>query len=204
VTVKGTVVGPDGVPADVAVIVSPTYMPREEYHYQGVPLYAQNGRFELPGCDPDRAVPVLFCDPKRKHGARVELSGACEPTVRLAACRSARVRFVDAEGKPAAGTRIALDVVVHPRGVPAGLPERFLHTGYTVPAATLSGGRFATAGKGPGEVVFPCLIPGATYLIQVDEGRGMVVKKQFTVQADEDSQLPDILVRRPPGRAPAP
>jgi hypothetical protein len=57
-------------------------------------------------------------------------------------------------------------------------------------------------GKRAGEVTFHGLIPGATYLIQADEGRGLVVKETFTVAADEDPKVPDIVVRRQAKPAP--
>jgi hypothetical protein len=65
----------------------------------------QHGAFDLPGCDPDRAVPVYFLDVENQLGAVVELSGkqAGEPvTVRLAPCGTATVRFVDGDGRPLA------------------------------------------------------------------------------------------------------
>jgi RNA polymerase sigma factor (sigma-70 family) len=222
VTVKGTIVGPDGRPA-TAVIVSPTYFPREGYQYRVEELYAPGGRFELPGLDPERAVPVLFSDYTGRLGARAEMKGSGEATVRLAPCRSAVVRFMDADGKPAVGVKVlrkqtpkvsevvvvfggldgkpavevkvSLDVLVHSH--PAVVNQwNMVMPGWTTPSATLAGPRFAEAGKRPGEVIFRGLIPGATYLIQADEGLGMVVKGKFTVAADEDPKVPDVVVRR--------
>jgi RNA polymerase sigma factor (sigma-70 family) len=198
---KGRVVGPDDQPTAAAVIVCPTYVPSEEFDFKSLPLYANAGRFELPGYDPERKVPLLFCDPVLMQSARVELTGAGEPTVRLAPCRSAVVRFVGADGKPTGGVPIQLEVVIHPPA-PFGINDPVRHTGYTVPHSTLAGPRWVQAGPGPGEATFSGLIPGATYLLAVDEGKGMVVKQEFTVKADEDPKLPDVVVRRPAAKPP--
>jgi hypothetical protein len=192
---QGQIVGLDGQPTARAVILCPTYVPGDSSNYSGTVLHGANGRFGVPGYDRSRPVPVLFFDPDRLQGTRVELAGE-EPTVRLLPCRSATVRFVDEEGKPAVGARIQLDVMVHPGGTPVHERWRFLHSGYAVPAAMLGDPRYATAGTQPGEIVFHALIPGATYLIEADEGNGMVVKKTFTVNANEDVTLPNIVVRQ--------
>src|SRR5262249_47061185 len=200
VTVKGHVVGPDDQPAALAVILCPTYVPGEDLYPQNRAVYAQNGQFELPGLDPERAVPVLFCDPQRQQGARVELTGQGEPTVRLVPCRTATVRFVDPDGKPAAGLPVELAVVVQPGRQAVDPQSKGGRAGVTVPPAKLAGARPAAAGPGPGpgpgEVTFRGLIPGATYLIQVDEGRGMAVKKEFTIKPGEDLGLPDMAIQR--------
>ena len=129
------------------------------------------------------------------------MAGGDQPTVRLVPCRSTVVRFVDSDGKPAVGARVLLDVVVHPRGALVDAKTKTLHPGCTVPAGMLINGRSAAFGGAPGKVKFSGLIPGATYLIKADEGQGMVVKKEFTVQPDEDPQLPDIVVQPLPAQS---
>jgi RNA polymerase sigma factor (sigma-70 family) len=204
VTVKGQVVGPDGQPVPWANILCPTHVPGSDFFFdvthQGLLLHAENGRFELPGCDPGRPVPVLFTDPYRQLGARVEVAGGEQPLVRLVPCRSTVVRFVDNEGKPAVGFTVTLDVVVHPGGAQVNAKTNTLYPGYTVPGGMLINSPYARFGGAPGTVKFFGLIPGATYLLQANEGRGMVVKKEFTVKADEDPQLPDIVVQPQPAQ----
>jgi hypothetical protein len=208
VTVKGQVVGPDGQAVPLANILCPTYVPGLEFtyatDYQGVLLHAENGRFELPGFDPGRPVPVLFTDPYRRLGARVEVAGGDQPLVRLVPCRSTVVRFVDSNGEPAIGATVTLDVVVHPGGAVIDAKTNTVPFGYTVPAGMLINGPSATFGGGPGKMKFAGLIPGATYLIKANEGRRdlpkWVVKKEFTVTADEDPQLPDIVVQPLPAQ----
>jgi hypothetical protein len=87
VTVKGRLVGADGNPVAYAVMVNPRYVTAEGFTYQGTALAVTGGRFELTGRDPDRAAPLFFCDPQRSEGARVELAGDGEPTVRRGAER---------------------------------------------------------------------------------------------------------------------
>jgi RNA polymerase sigma factor (sigma-70 family) len=204
VTVKGRMLSADGQPARVAVILCPTYAPGGDFNYIGEALYGEHGRFEVPGCDPNRPVPVLFYNPLLRQGARVELAGEDEPTVRLVPCRTAVVRFVDETGTPASGVPIQLDVVVHPGGARLDETWHRLHSGYTVPASTLAAGPYAKSGPRPGEVTFTGLVPGATYVIQANEGQGMVVKGEFLVKENEDPQVPDIVVHRPDPRPSAP
>jgi protocatechuate 3,4-dioxygenase beta subunit len=195
VTLRGRVVDSDGKPVARGLMLCPSLVPGEGFTYSQTVEAVTDGRFELPGRDPDRAGPVFFYDPQRKEGTRVELSGSGEPTVRLAPCRTAKVRFVDGDGKPASGTPVELDLVVHPRGAPPGASWYVLQSGYAVPAPTLAGPRCATAGPGRGEMTFTGLIPGATYLIMADEGKGLVVKKEFTVKPGEDPRLDGVVVR---------
>src|SRR6202034_3647013 len=72
-------------------------------------LRVREGRFEIPGCDPDTPSTFHFLDVNHQLGATVEISGksaATGPvTVQLQKCGSARVRFKDPDGKPVAGRK---------------------------------------------------------------------------------------------------
>ena len=63
----------------------------------------KDGRFEIPGCDPEKPGTFYFLDLKDRLGATVELSGksaAAGPvTVRLRPTASARILLKDADGK---------------------------------------------------------------------------------------------------------
>ena len=135
VTVTGRVVGPDGQPAPATRVIGRTVPdPTREVWGRWIArahAIARDGRFELPGIDPDAETPVSFLDPERKLGATVNLSsksiamltlagrdGRIEPgatiafakgsmgrgpiTVRLEPCGSARARFVGPDGEPVA------------------------------------------------------------------------------------------------------
>src|SRR5207253_2984997 len=103
VTVSGRVLAHDGNPATSAFLLAPSYRP-QQFSRRGSPMRVatHDGRFELPGCDPDRSMPVFFFDIGREQGAVVELSGkqAQPAPIRLAPCGSATARFVDRTGRP--------------------------------------------------------------------------------------------------------
>src|SRR5262249_30869709 len=105
VKVAGKLVGPEGqqVPEAQMLTRLSTSAPMSIHEIRGVRV--RGGSFELCGCDPEQAYPVIFLDEKNGWGARVGVSGkqAGQPlTVRLAECGSAVARFVDREGKPLA------------------------------------------------------------------------------------------------------
>ena len=110
-TVKGQVIGPDGQPVPDAwmisrIILMPSGVPWRSWQgsYHGE---VRNGRFELHGLATDAEIPVYFLEPKRRLGARLNISGKSGSggpiTVRLATCGTARARLVDPAGKPIAG-----------------------------------------------------------------------------------------------------
>jgi hypothetical protein len=108
------------------------------------PIMVRDGKFELPGCDPDRTYRLVFVEhpwagtafgveaphtygqlmmphllgQQNKLGATVEVSAkkaAAEPIqVRLAPCGSVKLRFVDGAGKPLAKFKPGLQLVVTP------------------------------------------------------------------------------------------
>ena len=67
----------------------------------------KDGRFEIPGCDPEKPVTFYFLDLKDQLGATVELSGKSAAggpvTVRLQPTATARVLLKDTGGRPLAG-----------------------------------------------------------------------------------------------------
>src|SRR5262249_18794094 len=107
VTVTGRLVGPHGKPVAQARML--WHLGSEALGYGGLyPTVVHGGRFELPGCDPEKVYPVYFLDAKNQLGAVAEIPGkpGDQPvTVRLAPCGSAVLRFVDGQGGPKAGHR---------------------------------------------------------------------------------------------------
>src|SRR5262249_12665285 len=111
-TIAGRGVGANGAPGQTAVLlggekVSPLR--------DGVvlPLPVHGGRYELPGCTPGWVYPVLFLDAVNGWGAAVDLTAGrgAGPEVKLARCGSARVRLLDAKGRPLAGRGLRLGLV---------------------------------------------------------------------------------------------
>jgi hypothetical protein len=213
-TVKGQVVGPDGQPVQDARMVSrnilmPSGAPWRSWQgdYQG---HVRNGRFELHGLAADPDVPVFFLEPKRKLGAVVNLSGKSGTgspiTVRLASCGAASARLVDSAGKPIAANRdpYLIEMVVAPgpswyrrdkadEGRLAGEKDYLCR----IDPINYTDGPVSDA---QGRIVFPALIPGATYQIQdetINDGGSRPIRKDFTVKPGETLDLGDVLIEKP-------
>jgi RNA polymerase sigma factor (sigma-70 family) len=211
-TVKGQVVGPDGQPIQDAkmvsrVILMPSGVPWRSWQgdYTG---QVRNGRFELHGLGPNVEVPVFFHEPKRKLGALVNLSGksgAGGPiTVRLQSCGAARARLVNSAGKPLAEYRdpylVTMVVSLGPawysrdkadEGQLAGEKDFFCR----IDPINYTDGPVADA---QGRVIFPALIPGATYQILDVSNEGVrPIRKEFTVKPGETVDLGDIRIEKP-------
>jgi protocatechuate 3,4-dioxygenase beta subunit len=194
-TVKGRVLGPDGKPVDEFKVLSRSYLP-SGYSWWRCRLHmveGRNGRFELPGCDPEKPLAVHLFDPKNELGATVTVSGKQaadgQVTIRLERCGTAVARFVTApapldertaaheEGKPLANHSPLLQLVLTP-----GATRLVFEVGGDddnkqeleadwVDVPNLAQAQYT---KGPnallftdaeGRITFPALIPGATYRI---------------------------------------
>jgi hypothetical protein len=214
-TVKGQVIGPDGQPDQDAQMVSPIFLmpsgaPWRSWqgNYHG---NVRNGRFELHGLATDAEIPVFFLEPKRKLGATVNLSGKSGShgpiTVHLAPCGTARARLVDPAGKLLAGYHdpYLINMVVTPgsrwfnrdkadEGRLAGERDYVCR----IDSINYPDGCVSDA---QGRVIFPALIPGATYQIDdmsaIDDNGGGNRRKEFTVKSGETLDLGDIRIEKP-------
>jgi protocatechuate 3,4-dioxygenase beta subunit len=210
-TVRGRLVGPDGETVEDAVILSrqqihPTNLSWQEYHF----IHAHDGRFELAGFDPDKAVPVYFLDADHGWGARVELSGRQageELTIRLQPCGQARARFVGPDGKPVAKLKVWLyfQILMIPGSRRLGSLDRgepMAADGAFLPNVDPKHHPIELATDPDGRVTLPALIPAAPYRISdwstVNvQGKGYQIRKDFTVKPGETLDLGDILVEKP-------
>jgi hypothetical protein len=207
-TVSGRLLDPQGKPAAEVLMLSRLVWPTTT-NWRAFPITVRDGRFELPGCDPEKSTLVYFLDPTHQWGATVELGGrsAAEPAVvRLQPCGSASVRFVDSAGKPIAGLDPMLEIVMTPG------PGKHYHglIRRTEKGQWLADEDFIANFDGQhywfpgpvtdrdGRVTLPCLVPGATYRLY-NNGGHMVhdVAKDFSVRPGERLQLPDIVMERP-------
>jgi RNA polymerase sigma factor (sigma-70 family) len=104
VTVAGSVVGPNGQPVAEAFAFGRSYVPYGERAYPmslgaGSPpqIEVKDGRFEIPGCDPEKLVTFYFLDVKDHLGGTAEISGRLAAngpiTVRLRPTASASIRL---------------------------------------------------------------------------------------------------------------
>jgi hypothetical protein len=128
----------------------------------------REGRFELPGCDPERTVRVWFFDPKRQQGAVADIRGDpdAEPVVRLAPCRTGEVRIADPAGRPLAKPRGRLELVLRDGDPEDVAAQKGTLPRLTAPVYGLYSRNYDVASGGDGRLIIPWLIPGATYTLR--------------------------------------
>jgi RNA polymerase sigma factor (sigma-70 family) len=181
VTIKGEVFGPGGGAVEDLDVFC---------RLQGFsthPVKVHGNHFELHGCDPDEAITVMFFDAANHWGATARLSAnkASDKAVqlRLAACGSARARFVDNEGKPLIDFYPGLSLVLAPK------------RGDTPALTYLIASPFRKVGPHTdknGSCTFDTLIPGATYQFGYAE-----IQTTITAVAGKIVNLPDIVIAQP-------
>jgi RNA polymerase sigma factor (sigma-70 family) len=201
VTIKGNVVGPDGKPVAQGVLVCRSYIPFGKSLNPARTKEVKDGRFELPGCDPDRPAQVFFLDPKNRLGATVELSakkaGGKPVTVRLQRSGSATARILDKDGKPVAGMNVDVQVLITP-GIPfAGSLLSPMLIADTASMSMLDPARHGDLkSDAQGRITFPTLVPGATcWLIGIRHNRTIFdFKKEFKAEAGKTLDLGNLLV----------
>jgi RNA polymerase sigma factor (sigma-70 family) len=191
-TVTGRLVGPDDKPVAQARMLC--HLASQALGYAGLyPAVVQGGRFELPGCDPEKVYPVYFLDARNQLGAVAEIPGkpGDQPvTVRLAPCGSAVLRFVDGQGGPKSGYRpnpFSMQLLVQPGTVPGRQPPE-PEMVWLSSVDPLHHGAAPTA-DAEGRLRLPALIPEATY--RIGDGRQM---KEFKVAAGKTVELSDIVI----------
>ncbi len=214
VTVKGQVVGPNGEPVVDAWMLSRFHLrPRGpllriwsgEKHGT-----TSNGQFELHGLDPDVEVLVSFFEPKRKLGATVRFSGkpaGGEPiVVKLEPCATATARLVGPDGKPRGGftPRGLISMVVTPgefSNIKAQKDGTSLADEASLTVIDAINYQKDPASDDQGRIVFPALIPGASYRIvdrtTIRTPNGPQLRKEFIVKPGEALDLGDILIEKP-------
>jgi RNA polymerase sigma factor (sigma-70 family) len=211
ITVRGRLLGPDGKPVRRARLLCRWYLPVEYNHFYQHALEIRDGRFELPGCDPENPAPAYLFDEDTDSGATVPLGGrdmADGPvTIRLQPCGAARMRFLDSKGQPVMGYRPYLELVPplldpakkqpipsHPHlAMLHSRPEGFLPWGKHYEPRQL-----ATEGTNArGEITLPALIPGAPYRMSSQHDWGVVVKSFTAPAAGQTVDLGD-LTDQPP------
>jgi RNA polymerase sigma factor (sigma-70 family) len=213
-TVKGRVVGPDGQPVADTWMVSRIHLrasASSSRTWIGAEHgTARNGRFELHGLDRDAAVPVSFIEPKHKLGATVHFSGKMaggEPiVVKLQPCGTATARLNGPDGKPLAGFQpptALISMVV--------APGEFSIARARKEGSMLADEAFLTVvdpinyPKAPttdaqGRIVFPALVPGATYRLSGGSripSNGPQLHEVFSLKPGETIDLGNILIEKP-------
>jgi hypothetical protein len=196
-SVAGRVVGPDGEAVQTAVLLcGEKVSPLRNGAVQPLPVRA--GRYELPGCVAGQVYPVLFLDAVNGWGAAVDLVAGrgTGPEVKLARCGSARLRLLDAKGRPLAGRWPRL-VLLTERSFAADKPslERAADGHYSV---CYDPRHYSTepVSDGEGWLTLPALIPGARYVLEYTAVEGVLRDTpEFRVGPGEQLQLPDLVIR---------
>jgi hypothetical protein len=200
-TIRGRVVGPDGAAIREAVAVCRSVaQPLRGQVPRTLPV--RDGAFELPGCVPGRTYPVLLLDAARRLGAVTDLRvlgpGETSPTVRMAECGTARVRLVDAVGRPLVGHRPLVRV-----WIPDDTPSENSIASKTWPRQDpIFASWFDTVNylSGPktdadGIAVLPALVPGLEYRVDFAvDGRWYPRSSPFRVAPGQTVRLPDVVV----------
>jgi RNA polymerase sigma factor (sigma-70 family) len=178
--VKGKLTGPDGRPAQGAMLISRLMINRMGAWVQPwapVPHVAVPADFELRGCDPENPYPVLFFEEKKAWGALVQVPGK-QPgkplEVRLQPCGAARARFLTADGRPITERRTVGDLfMVLAPGDTANWSQFIEHSNVRKDWTTDAQGR----------ITWRDLVPGVTY---------RVWKREFKVKSGEVLDLGDL------------
>ncbi len=212
-TVKGRVIGPDGQPIQDALMLCRTLLLPQpvpwRYWWGEHHGNVRDGRFELHGLSPEAEVPVYFLEPRRKLGAVVNLSGKSGSdgpvTVRLVPCGTATARLVDAAGKPIAGNRdpYLVRMLVTPgtsRRIPPNADGRLEADQDYLSRIDPTNYGDTPASDAQGRIVFPALIPGTTYRIDLNAVNAEIdprLHTEFSVKPGETLDLGDILIKHP-------
>jgi RNA polymerase sigma factor (sigma-70 family) len=205
VSVRGRLLGPGGKPVARAQMVCRLLKTAVPSLFQ---VEVQGGQFVLHGCDPAKDYPVYFLDAEDSWGATVTLAakqaGGAPVTVRLARCGRAVARFVDGEGKPLKNQSIRaaviLKMVITPGPPCEQADDKGLLEADQIFADSLISHQDRVARGAPrtdaeGRFSYAGLIPGATYRLSVWENdAGLVLKKEFRVQAGKALDLGDVPV----------
>jgi RNA polymerase sigma factor (sigma-70 family) len=195
VTLSGRVVGLDGKRVAQAEMICRSYIPYG-YWSSGRSKEVKNGRFELPGCDPEKTTEVFFFDAKNRLGTVAQLSGKAvgKPvTVVLQPCGSVTARILNDNGKPAADFQVDAEFVITPGVFIEDVWPPSPGSKIEGPAADIGIGSRAAADP-QGRVTLPSLIPGATYRLVSARG-AITVHKEFKVAPGQILDLGDITIK---------
>ena len=206
-TLTGKVVSPDGKPVAEGAIITRFNVSAQAVRWGGYRIPVRDGRFVLPGLELGRAYSLLVHDSKQLWGAAIEVSArknGDEPmTIRLAPSGQTKIRLVDSAGKPVAGYRAALQIVLTPGRFQCDFDGNM--RGEDLAADAGPGLGYTNTSGGPptdndGRATFSGLIPGATYRLLTTEGGNISIDskvlKDFQVTPGQTLELPALTIGR--------
>jgi RNA polymerase sigma factor (sigma-70 family) len=207
VTVKGQVIGPDEKPVAEGTIITRFNVCAQAHRWGGFPIPIRDGRFVLPGLEPDRVYSLVVHDAKDGCGATIEVSpkatGSDPFVLRLAPCGQVKIRLIDAAGKPVAGYRAALQLLLTPGRFQCDFDGNV--RGEDLAADAGPGLGYSSYMGGPptddsGSATFGGLIPGATYRLLTTENNNISIDskvlKDFQVASAQTLELPAFTIKK--------
>lgn len=197
---SGALVDSEGRTVGGVLMVTRLAISPHSMEWRGHPQELIGGRFELTGLAPNREYPVHFVHPKRQLGATAMIKAAAEPMrVVLEPCGLAKMRFVDAEGKPVADHDPSVRLVVTPGPLDWNRNEaesETLAAEETFIANVDRQNHWDLKADGDGHVTLLALIPGATYRVLTVKDENLVVAKEFQAKSGETLDLGEIVFER--------
>jgi beta-lactamase regulating signal transducer with metallopeptidase domain/protocatechuate 3,4-dioxygenase beta subunit/5-hydroxyisourate hydrolase-like protein (transthyretin family) len=198
--VKGRIVDEQGDPIAKALVISQLNIHPTILEWRGDSVEATGGHFELSGLSPEKTYQVYFLEPKRRLGAVATLKvGDEDPLIVLKRCGQATARYVDTDGRPAAGLQPSLKMVATPlsRWFDFKMLELRKLNAENELVANIDRKNYWT---GPstdedGRITFPALIPNATYQLDRWEDASYVAK-EFAVASRETRDLGEFVVHQ--------
>ena len=200
-TVKAKLVDSDQHVVEDAIYTSRLYILPTNPFWRAFSENTKNGIAIIRGVEQGIKFPVVFLDTKRKIGATAEISlDDPNPTIVLKPCASAKVRYIDPQGKPIQkGLSFGLNMVVTPgesrytvdterRGVfnsDEDFSVNFARTGSPDEEKTDANGM----------VKYDLLVPGTTYRLNNRNSQGKwIVEHEFVARSGEVHDLGDVVV----------
>jgi hypothetical protein len=212
VTLRRKVVRPDGAPA-AGIAFARSYLEFESrISAANAAVVVDDGVFELPGFDTKQPSPIYVVDFEHHCGGVVKPKPSeidtASPPIRLEACGTAKVRFLNSKGKADAGYRPEVQLTITP-GPSMRARERpnqplmgehvYWVNVYWRAGVRFSGGGLSVFDLRPvadaeGRLTIRDLIPGAAYQIEYQNGTFPPPVREFSVRPGETVDLGDIVI----------
>jgi hypothetical protein len=161
-------------------------------------LPVRQGRYEMPGCVAGQVYPVLFLDAVNGWGAALDLTAGSDTgrEVKLARCGSARVRVLDAKGRPLPGRWPRLLLLTERSFASDKPPLERAADGHLSVCYDPRHYPIDPVSDREGWLTLPALIPRARYVLQYADVAGVLRHTpEFRVEPGEQLLLPDLAIR---------
>ncbi|MCA9127624.1 MAG: hypothetical protein KDB22_11085 [Planctomycetales bacterium] len=197
-TARPNILDSDGKPVDELTVVTPLNIHPYSPFYRGYGDLNTSHQAVIPGLQEGQQYQTSFLNAKRKLGATAVLdTNNLTPSVTLQPCGSAQARFVNQRGEPIANFG-GYGLLFVARPGPSRSDHDAMRRGgvvadedFAANVDRLNHGSLKT--DNDGRIVFPALIPGATYRFE----RGAKVVSEFVAKSGEMYDMGTISVNVP-------